>query len=119
MKKDGLQEAAAGQCNVKKSNLWDLLKKVKETGIDTSTAPKILFKVKVGIKGIFNETQEKIIVDDCIQVCKMGYGLTVDKVRELAYEVAIANNIKFPAKWNDNKMAGIVWYNDKFLEHNI
>lgn len=105
--------AAARQCNVKKSNLWDLLKKVKKSGIDPSTAPKKAFKRKVGSKGIFDETQEQSIVDYCIQVCKMGYGLTVDKVRELAYEVAMANNMECPAKWHDNKMAGIEWYHGK------
>ncbi|KAK3932672.1 Tigger transposable element-derived protein 6 [Frankliniella fusca] len=102
--------AAARQCNVKKSNLWDLLKKVKKSGIDISTAPKKAFKQKAGPKGIFDETQEKTIVNYCVLMCKMGYGLTVDKLRELAYEVAVANNIECPAKWHVNKMAGIDWY---------
>ncbi|KAK3911525.1 1-(5-phosphoribosyl)-5-[(5-phosphoribosylamino)methylideneamino] imidazole-4-carboxamide isomerase 2 [Frankliniella fusca] len=64
--------AAARQCNVKKSNLWDLLKKVKKSGIDISTAPKKAFKQKAGPKGIFDETQEKTIVNYCILMCKMG-----------------------------------------------
>jgi len=58
--------AAARQCNVKKSNLWDLLKKVKKIGFDTSKATKKEFKQKVGMKTIFDETQEQSIVDYCI-----------------------------------------------------
>lgn len=102
--------AAARHCQVKKSNLWDMLQKVKKSDIDPSTAPKSAFKVTNGHKTVFSESQEKSIVDYCIQVCKMGYGLTVEKVRELAYEVAKENNIDCPATWHEIEMAGIDWF---------
>lgn len=59
---------------------------------------------------------EDSISDYCIQVAEMGYGLTVIKVRELAYEVATRNNLKMPPSWERDTMAGIDWFQGKSLK---
>jgi len=40
----------------------------------------------------------------------MGYGLSVLKVRELAFEVADKNKIKMPENWKKTSQAGIDWF---------
>jgi len=59
---------------------------------------------------IFTDDQEDNIAAYCIQVSKMGYGLTIQKVRELAWEVAQKNNINVPENWQREKQAGIDWF---------
>lgn len=39
----------------------------------------------------------------------MHYGLTAIQVRKLAYEYAKSLKLKYPQKWDENKMAGIDW----------
>ena len=55
----------------------------------------------------FLQKQKRILF---ILACsKMHYGLTCIQVKKLAYEFAKANDIKDPASWNNNKMAGADW----------
>lgn len=46
----------------------------------------------------------------CVRVSQMGYGLSVEKVRDLAFEVAEKNNIQVPDNWRRERMAGIDWF---------
>ncbi|CAH2084120.1 unnamed protein product [Euphydryas editha] len=39
----------------------------------------------------------------------MHYGLTTVQIRKLAYEYAKSLNLKYPVKWDENKMAGLEW----------
>lgn len=39
----------------------------------------------------------------------MYYGLTAVRIWKLFYEYAKALDLKHPAKWDENKMAGLMW----------
>lgn len=54
------------------------------------------FQLSYGRKLIFSKQLEDKIVAYCIDVARMGFGFSVNKVRELAYETAIKNNIPIP-----------------------
>jgi len=47
----------------------------------------------------------------------MVFGLTVQKVRDLAYETAQKNNLKVPESWEKNKIASLDWFKGKSSEH--
>lgn len=53
------------------------------------------------------------IVAYCIDMARMGFGLSVNKLSELAYETAIMDNLPIPQNWEDNKIAGIDWFKGK------
>ncbi|KAG5864114.1 hypothetical protein JTB14_018087 [Gonioctena quinquepunctata] len=53
--------------------------------------------------------EEKLLNDYIIKCCKMHYGLTTIQTRKLAYEYAKSLSLKYPAKWEENKMAGKEW----------
>lgn len=46
-------------------------------------------------------------------MARIGFGLSVDKVRELAYETAIINNLPILENWKNDKTAGIDWFKGK------
>ena len=41
------------------------------------------------------------------------FGLSITKVRELAYETAVINNLPILQNQEDSKMAGIDWFKGK------
>ena len=67
-------------------------------------------KLTLGAKQVFTKDIEDSIASYCVEVSRMGYGLSVDKVRELAFEVADKNEVKMPAKWTTEKKAGLDWF---------
>lgn len=59
---------------------------------------------------IFDENQEKSLVEYIVKCSQMFYGLTPVEVRRLGYEMANTNNIRMPDKWHESKLAGIDWF---------
>ena len=64
---------------------------------------------------IFTKEIEESIVQYCMQVAQMDYGLTVHMVRELAWQVAVENNLPIPENWKKECKAGIDWFHGMFL----
>lgn len=64
------------------------------------------------VRSVFSATMELEMKKYLIKAAKMHYGLTRKQVMVLAYEMAIANNIKCPSTWNTTKQAGIDWYHN-------
>lgn len=58
---------------------------------------------------VFSIEEEKILNDYIIKCCKMHYGLKTIQTRKLAYEYAKSLNLKYPANWEETKMAGKEW----------
>ncbi|GFS21218.1 transposase [Elysia marginata] len=58
---------------------------------------------------VFTEEVENELVDYLIAASKIFHGLTMEELRELAYELAEANKITMPDSWAMNKKAGIEW----------
>lgn len=69
------------------------------------------------INKVFTSEQENTLAKYIIKCSQMFYGLPIIDCRKLAYELAIANNLKIPETWETNKMAGIEWMRS-FLRRN-
>lgn len=58
---------------------------------------------------IFSDDLEAKLKEYIINCSRIYYGLTGREVRLLAYEYAVACNIRYPANWNSSKMATEDW----------
>ncbi|XP_065650907.1 uncharacterized protein LOC136079118 [Hydra vulgaris] len=91
----------------------------REFGVDRMTLkryvkkqrlnPDITFKPRFNTRQVFTEEEEHSISNYLLQASKMNYGLSTKTTRQLAYEVAVANNKVCPDSWIKNKTAGIDW----------
>lgn len=59
---------------------------------------------------IFSYEQETMLADYLLKCSQMFHGLSVTSMKELAYELAKANGLKYPAKWDAEKAASKDWY---------
>lgn len=59
---------------------------------------------------IFTVAQEQVLADYLLQCSKRFHGLTPKSFRELCYKVAKANGMTYPAKWDEEKIAGREWH---------
>ena len=66
---------------------------------------KATFGYSTQKKRIFSDEQEQALLDYIIEASSVYYGLTLREVRNLAYEVAVANNIPVPESWTSAKTA--------------
>ncbi|XP_008545945.1 uncharacterized protein LOC103570117 [Microplitis demolitor] len=66
---------------------------------------------------VFSTAQENLFVNNCLSSAQLYYGLTTIDLRKLAYEFAVANQIKRPSSWDTNKQAGVDWTNDVMKRH--
>ena len=55
---------------------------------------------------IFTDEMEKDLAEHCINLVKQYYGLSMDKVKMLAYKFAEQNQVLIPKNWSDNRRAG-------------
>ena len=77
-------------------------------------------KLEVGYKApgsIFTLEQENLLDHYVVHASKIYFGLSPQLFRKLAYEFAVANNIKHPTSWNVNKSAGADWFG-AFIKRN-
>ena len=77
-------------------------------------------KLEVGYKApgsIFTLEQENFLNHYVVHASKIYFGLSPQLFRKLAYEFAVANNIKHPTSWNVNKSAGADWFG-AFIKRN-
>ena len=47
------------------------------------------------------------------------FGVSVDQCRQMAYQMAMANNLKVPQDWMRNKKAGYDWYLNFKTRHKL
>ncbi|CAM1295476.1 Uncharacterised protein r2_g465 [Pycnogonum litorale] len=59
---------------------------------------------------VFSPPMERDLADHVKALADMFYGLSLEKCRQLAYQFAAKNDIKFPASWAENKKAGKDWW---------
>ncbi|CAK9292519.1 unnamed protein product [Gordionus sp. m RMFG-2023] len=78
-------------------------KRYQESGILTSVGQN-------NKKRIFTEEEEGDITKYLIQSSQIFYGLSIKKIKILAYQMAVNMKKKFPKSWKDNSMAGHDWY---------
>ncbi|KAG5874217.1 hypothetical protein JTB14_019192 [Gonioctena quinquepunctata] len=99
---------AAVKYNLKLSTLESRVKKYKNSN-DAEGSSNRTFDSKYTSFQVFSTEEEKLLNDYIIKCCKMHYGLTTIQARKLAYEYAKSLSLKYPAKWEENKMAGKEW----------
>jgi hypothetical protein len=59
---------------------------------------------------IFSVQQEQELSDYLKRSCILNHGLTPKETRQLAYQFAVANAVKFPPSWIVNKEASRDWF---------
>ena len=64
---------------------------------------------------VFTDEEEDALVAYLICSCRMHYGLSTKQVKCLAYDFAVAKNIRHPPSWDLNKTAGKHFY-QTFME---
>ncbi|XP_046393584.1 uncharacterized protein LOC124161317 [Ischnura elegans] len=69
------------------------------------------------VKQVFNITMEEELLDYIKQAALLHYGLTKWEIRELAYQYAKANKVKYPQQWDENQTAGGEWMRNFMKKH--
>lgn len=64
---------------------------------------------------VFNEANEKELVNILQHASEIFFGLNQKEVRILSYQMAVKNNLTIPKSWTERKQAGSEWQ-IKFLE---
>ena len=94
------------------STLFYRVKKYKE-----NIAPRSeLFSSKYTISQVFTNDEEKMLERYLLRSSKMNYGLTYKYTRSLAFQYASTLK-KCPAKWTQNREAGIEWMKGFMKRH--
>ncbi|XP_043467262.1 uncharacterized protein DDB_G0283697-like isoform X2 [Leptopilina heterotoma] len=110
--------STAREHNVDKSTLQRYIKKVKDNfGNDMSSVEENEFMEfiefcckKIPSNMVFSLKQEKILLDYILKRINHSNGLSVNDLRELAFQIAKKLNIKYPQVWNKSSKAGPKWY---------
>lgn len=63
----------------------------------------------LAVEKLFNEEQNKMLVEYIKDAANLQFGLTLKDVKVLAYQFAKANKIKYPSTWDSKQMAGDYW----------
>ncbi|XP_034234265.1 uncharacterized protein LOC117641222 [Thrips palmi] len=101
--------------NINRQTLWKACQKTKNLDAVSECTQEV--QLKYGKRHIFSKDIEDSIVSYCLEVAQMGYGLSTDNVRELAFEVADKNKIQMPEKWSVEKKAGLDWFQGFMTRH--
>lgn len=59
---------------------------------------------------VFSVAHEKDLVEYIIKCMNHYYGLSINELRELAYQMANKLKLNYPSTWNDDSKAGYKWY---------
>lgn len=63
---------------------------------------------------IFTRIQENALMEYILKCCNLYHGLSITEVKQLALQFATKLKVKYPAKWNEDGMAGRKWF-DLFI----
>ncbi|XP_046975376.1 MFS-type transporter clz9-like [Vanessa cardui] len=99
---------AANKYNLKLSTLESRVKTYRKRN-DAEGSSNRTFNSKYTSFQVFSSEEEKLLNDYIIKCCKMHYRLTTIQTRKLAYEYTKSLSLKYPAKWEEDKMAGKEW----------
>ena len=88
------------RCGVKRETLRCKIKIIKSPGVEFELTSNYSHQK------VFTDVQENLIADYLKICCKIFYELKRKGSRKLAYETAVANEIKCPASWVEKKIVG-------------
>ena len=105
LNKVSLRKSAA-KYGVNPQTLQSRLKKLRTRDLLSENR---VFDSKFASQQVLTKIEEEHLNKYILECSKMHYGLTCVQVKKLAYEFAKANELKYPASWDSNKMAGADW----------
>lgn len=100
--------SAAEKVGVHYVSLSRFIKKKKKPMEEESASP-----VTMGyrcVRRVFNEEQEKSMVDYIIKTANIFFGLSPIEIRRLAFQLAQKYSLHMPDKWKENNLAGEDWF---------
>ncbi|KAJ8956842.1 hypothetical protein NQ318_014256 [Aromia moschata] len=69
----------------------------------------VKFAPNYQVRKVFSTELELLLKEYLIKACKLHHGLTRKDVKKLAYQLALKNELKFPASWEKHNEAGEDW----------
>lgn len=66
---------------------------------------------------VFTTEEENDLVVYIMKCANHYYGLSINELRQLAYQFATKLGVEFPENWHENKMAGMEWYKKFMRRH--
>ncbi|KAJ8943837.1 hypothetical protein NQ318_020909 [Aromia moschata] len=111
--------AAAGRYNVPRSTLRRYIEKVSNKYSDLftvsdenlqETIQQVGSYTACAVKQVFSVEQERALVSYAKKYSDHYYGLNITELRELAYQFGKKIQVKYPSKWDEDKMSGRDWY---------
>ena len=68
---------------------------------------------------VFTDEMEKDLAEHCINLVEQHHGLSMDKVKMLAYKFAEKKQVSIPKNWSDYRRAGREWMRSFIKRHNL
>ena len=99
-------------CHVTLYRYCNKLKKLQQQG--SNELPRVGYWSP---NTIFTTEQEKELGKYLLEACDRYYGLAPKEVRKFAFELAELFGINHPNQWDENKMAGVVWFSNFMKRH--
>lgn len=113
--------AAASAYNIRKSTLYDRVKKKKKLtllrGNDSGNESEEDNRNKFATRQVFSTNEEKELENYLKRSSKIFYGLTYEGTRKLAFQYAVRLGKNYPLSWNKNEMAGKDWMHSFMRRH--
>lgn len=94
-------------CTVFNVKLATLSRQVQQN--KSNSDQKYKYKVNTDHKKVFTDAEENALVQYCITISRMQYGMSKKRLRELAFQFAVAKNKTIPPSWTEQSIAGEEW----------
>ncbi|XP_033221237.1 uncharacterized protein LOC117175639 [Belonocnema kinseyi] len=96
--------------NIDKSRLFRYISKLNDSNLDPSTASeeKLIeflssLSTTPGGRTIFSEEQEKQLMTYLLEASKIYYGMSINELKILTYELAKKLGVDYPKAWDEHK----------------
>lgn len=107
---------ASERHGVNRMSLWRYLRKRDKANEDEVTGSTITMGYAAHNK-VFTSDQENILSKYLTRCADIYFGLPPKEVRKLAFQLTVKYNLKQPATWLENEMAGEEWFRS-FMRRN-
>ncbi|XP_033231508.1 uncharacterized protein LOC117182522, partial [Belonocnema kinseyi] len=118
--------AAALEYGVDRITLTRHVKKVSDHFTDISTVSDVdllefirTSNTHIPSNMVFSPSQEKVLVEYILKCVNHYYGLSINELKELAYQFAVKLKVDYPECWNENSKAGRMWYRGFMKRNNM
>ena len=92
---------AAKKYGISRLILWRQVKKFKESGPENYS-----YETNYAHWKVFTHSEECLLLEYVQKASQLHFGLTIKKLKELAFQFAKINYKKYPEQWEKNQEAG-------------